>query len=192
MMKTVIRCNWANQSEIERDYHDTEWGIPVHDDKHLFRMLMLEGMQAGLSWVTILKKRENFYKAFDLFDPEIVMHYDAHKVEALMQDAGIIRNRLKIKAVIQNARAYVTLIEKHGSLNDFLWKHVSYQPIQNAWKTFDQVPANTPLSDEISKKLKAMGFTFVGSTIIYAFMQSIGMVNDHLINCAFYNNSLHG
>ena len=188
-METLIRCPWAEKSELEKAYHDTEWGVPVHDDKTSFKMLILEGMQAGLSWATILKKRENRCAAFDDFDPAIIKDYDETKCEALMHTDGIIKNRLKIRAAVTNAHAYYKLCEEFGSLDAYLWRAVNNTPIINTWKTMEEVPAKTELSDRISTDLKKRGFKFVGSTIIYAFMQSLGMVNDHLISCSFKNNN---
>lgn len=172
-------------SQIERDYHDAFWGKPLHGDHALFKMLMLEGMQAGLSWVTVLRKMEAFCQAFEDFVPEKVAAYDDQKVEELMQNEGIIRNRLKIKAVINNGKKYFDLVEKHGSLDQFLWGYVNHSPIVNSWQAMEEIPASTPLSQQISKDLKKMGFSFVGPTIIYAFMQAVGMVNDHLTSCPF-------
>ena len=184
-METITRCPWAEKSELEKAYHDTEWGVPVHDDKTLFKMLILEDMQAGLSWATILKKRKNRCAAFDDFDPAIIKDYDETKCEALMHTDGIIKNRLKIRAAVTNAHAYCTLCEEFGSLDAYLWRAVNNTPLINTWKTMEEVPAKTELSDRISADLKKRGFKFAGSTIIYAFMQSIGMVNDHLISCSF-------
>jgi DNA-3-methyladenine glycosylase I len=183
----VTRCDWATKSELEQNYHDEHWGIPVHDDKQLFKMIILEGKQAGLSWFTILKKMDTLCEAFDNFDPELLIHYDEDKVEALLQNDGIIKNKLKVKAVISNAKAYFKLRDKYGSLDHYLWSFVDHKPIVTAWTSIEQVPASTPLSDKISKDLKKLGFKFVGSTTIYALMQSIGMVNDHLTSCAFYH-----
>lgn len=181
----IIRCDWANNSDLERHYHDTQWGKPVHDDSVLFKMLILEGMQAGLSWSTILKKMDTISQAFDNFDPHIIKDYDEKKVEELLQNPGIIRNRLKVLAVINNAKAYLELCKEFGSLDHYLWSYVNYSPIVNSWEAIDEVPNNTQLSDEISKDLKKRGFKFVGYTIIYAYMQGIGMVNDHLITCSY-------
>lgn len=181
----IVRCGWATKSEIDKNYHDTQWGKPLHEEKALFKMLILEGMQAGLSWSLILRKMDSLCQAFDDFDPEKMIHYDEKKVEELLQDQGVIRNRLKINAAIHNARMYFLLCEKQGSLDAFLWNYVDHKPIINYWETSSEVPANTLLSDEISKQFKKEGFKFVGSTIIYALMQSIGMVNDHLVSCAF-------
>lgn len=188
--KQLIRCDWAVGKKVNeeyQEYHDTQWGVPVHDDRVLFEMLILEGMQAGLSWSTILNKRENFRKAFDNFEPEIIIHYDEKKIEALMQDAGIIRNRLKINAVKTNAGLFLEIQKEYGSFDKFLWSYVDYKPIINSWTEMSQVPVKTALSDKISKDMKKIGFKFVGSTIIYAYMQSIGMVDDHLTTCFRHN-----
>lgn len=182
----VRRCSWANRSTEEMEYHDKEWGRPEYDDHRLFAMLNLEGQQAGLSWTTILKKRESFYKAYDNFDPAVIIHYDGKKMEELLQDSGIIRNRLKIKAVVANAAAFFEVVKTYGSFHEFLWRYVDYTPIKNNWKSLSEVPASTPLSDTISKDMKKLGFKFVGTTIIYAYMQSIGMVNDHLCDCPLH------
>jgi len=168
------------------DYHDNEWGRPVHDDVKLFEMLTLEGAQAGLSWLTVLKKREAYREAFDQFDFNKVALYDDVKIEELVANATIIRNRLKIKSTITNAKLFLEVIEKHGSFDKFIWQYVDYQPIVNHWEKIEDLPATTPLSDKISKDLKKMGFKFVGSTIIYAYVQAIGMVNDHLKTCFLY------
>lgn len=184
-MDKIIRCDWANKGNLERHYHDTIWGKPVYDDRELFKMLILEGKQAGLSWSTILKKLDSLSEAFDDFDPYVIKNYDDKKIEELLQNKGVIRNRLKINAVINNAKAYLKLCEEFGSLNDYLWSYIDYSPILNLWETIEEVPTNTELSDEISKDLKQRGFKFVGSTIIYAYMQAIGMVNDHLVKCEF-------
>lgn len=185
--ETIKRCDWANRSALETSYHDKEWGRPEFDDRRLFAMLLLEGQQAGLSWTTILKKRENFYKAYDNFDPSLLIHYDHNKIEELLQNPGIIRNRLKIRAVITNAQAYFKVVEQYGTFHDFLWRYVDYKPIQNHRETLADIPARTPLSDTISKDMQKLGFKFVGSTIIYAYMQSIGMVNDHLTSCFLHD-----
>ena len=183
-MKT--RCNWSNKTQIYRDYHDYEWGVPVHDDWKLFEAIVLDGAQAGLSWETILNKRENYRIAFDNFDVEKVSQYGQDKIDELLQNSGIIRNRLKIKSAISNAKAFIEIQKEFGSFDTFLWNYVDGRPIQNHWKTLAEVPATTKLSDEISKELKKRGFKFVGSTIIYAFMQAIGMVNDHTVDCFRY------
>lgn len=185
-MKEQVRCPWAGDIPIYIDYHDHEWGRPAHDDNKLFEMLILEGMQAGLSWITVLKKRAAYREAFDGFDPEKVALYGEAKVEALMMNEGIIRNRLKINAAITNARAFLELVKKHGSFDRFIWSYVDHTPIIGHWERIEDVPANTPISDQISKDLKKMGFRFVGSTIIYAFMQATGMVNDHITGCFVY------
>lgn len=181
------RCDWANDNTLETIYHDQEWGCPVYDDKKLFEMIILEGKQAGLSWSTILAKRETIKEAFDGLDPEIIVNYDESKIEELLQNKGIIRNKLKINAVIDNAKAYFKVKEQYGSFSAFLWSYVNNKPIQNHWTDISQVPARTELSDLISKDLKKLGFKFVGTTSIYAFMQSIGMVNDHLTHCFLYD-----
>ncbi len=188
-MDKPTRCPWAGDLPIYIDYHDNEWGRPVHDDNKLFEMLILEGMQAGLSWLTILKKRENFRKAFDNFDPKKVARYTESKIEKLMTNEGIIRNRLKINAAVTNAKLFLEVQKKHGSFDKFIWSYVNNTRIENHRKTMADIPATTPLSDQISKDLKKMGFKFVGSTVIYAFMQAIGMVNDHIENCLCYHLS---
>ncbi len=183
----IVRCDWANKTQLEQHYHDTQWGKPVHDDKELFKMLILEGKQAGLSWATILAKMDTLCAAFDNFDPHKLLAYDDDRMEELLLDDGIIKNRLKVNAVLHNAKMYFYLCEKYGSLDAFLWRYVNYHPIINNWKKSSDVPTSTPLSDEISKQLKKEGFKFVGTTTIYAFMQSIGIVNDHLVACSFRN-----
>ncbi len=185
--ENIKRCDWATRHPAEQAYHDKQWGIPVYDDRELFKMLILEGMQAGLSWVTVLNKMEAFCEAFDDFRPEIVVNYDEQKETELMQNEGIIRNRLKIKSVSVNAKAYFRVCEEFGSFGNYLWGFVNHRPIVNSWKKIDEVPAKTELSDKISKDLKKRGFKFVGSTIVYAFMQAVGMVNDHLVDCDFRN-----
>jgi len=180
------KCFWAGDLPIYQDYHDFEWGRPVHDDRKLFEMLTLEGAQAGLSWITILKKRENYRIAFDNFDPNIVANYDDAKVEELMGNEGIIRNRLKINSAIINAKLFLEVQKQHGSFDKFIWGYVDNKPIVNKFKTIEDIPATTEVSDKISKDLKKMGFKFVGSTIIYAFMQATGMVNDHFTDCFVY------
>ena len=180
------RCSWAGELPIYIDYHDKEWGRPLHDDNKLFEMLILEGMQAGLSWITVLKKREAFREAFDGFDPGKVALYDAAKIQELLANEAIIRNRLKVNAAVTNAKAFLKVQEKYGSFDQFIWEYVDHTPIRNHWKNVDELPAATPLSDQISRDLKNMGFTFVGSTILYAFMQATGMVNDHVTDCFVY------
>jgi len=186
--KNIIRCAWTGDDELYQQYHDYEWGRPVHDDTRLFELLILEGMQAGLSWITILRKRENFRRAFDNFDVDKVMAYEEEKIEALLHNEGIIRNRRKIEAAIHNAHVFREIQNEYGSFDAFLWSYVD-KPIQNAWHTVSEVPATTELSDRISKDLKKHGFKFVGSTIIYALMQSIGMVNDHTTDCFCYRET---
>jgi len=181
------RCAWVPQdNELYIKYHDTEWGVPVHDDQLLFEFLILEGFQAGLSWITILKKRENFREAFDNFDPYKVSCYDEKKINKLMNNAGIIRNQLKIKAAVNNANAFLRIADEFGSFDSYIWQFVDGQPVINQWKTIDGVPASTDLSDKMSKDLKNRGFKFVGSTICYAHMQATGMVNDHTTDCFRY------
>jgi len=180
------RCYWAGNDPMYVDYHDNEWGRPVHDDIKLFEMLILEGMQAGLSWITILKKRDAFRKAFDGFDPYKVSVYDDEKIQELLTNEKIIRNRLKINAAVSNAKAFIKVVEEFGSFDKFIWGYVNYRPIINQWEKFSDMPARTPLSDKISKDLAKRGFKFVGSTIIYSFMQAVGMVNDHTTDCFAY------
>ncbi len=179
------RCAWAT-NPLQIAYHDTEWGVPVHEDRVLFEFLVLEGAQAGLSWDTILKKRENYRKAFARFDPRRVLRYDAAKVQRLVADPGIVRNRLKIEAAIQNARAFVGVQKESGSFDAYVWAFVGGRPIQNRWRTLKELPASTPEAETLSKDLKRRGFRFVGPTICYAFMQAVGMVNDHTIDCFRY------
>ena len=182
-MDEKTRCAWAGDDPLYIDYHDNEWGRPVHNDGKLFEMLILEGMQAGLSWITILRKREAYRKALDDFDIDKILLYDDAKIEELMQNAGIIRNRLKIGSVITNARAFRQIQEEFGSFDAFLWRYVDGKPVQNHWPAIADVPATTELSDTISKELKRRGFKFVGSTIVYAYMQAVGLVNDHTADC---------
>ncbi len=177
------RCGWCGDDALYVAYHDDDWGVPVHDDRLLFEMLILEGAQAGLSWLTILKKRANYRRAFDDFDAATVAQYGDADIERLMGDAGIVRNRLKIQSAIRNAAGVLRIREACGSLDAYLWKFVDGAPIQNHWKKLSEIPASTDVSDRMSKALKKCGFNFVGSTICYAFMQSVGMVNDHLITC---------
>lgn len=183
----LIRCDWCGTSDpIYVNYHDEEWGVPIYDDRLLFAKLILDGAQAGLSWITILKRRENYWAAFDQFDAETIVTYDDAKIEALMQDTGIIRNRLKINAVVKNARGYLQIVEETGSFTGYLWDFVGGKPIQNSWETMAEVPTETAESRAMSKALKKRGFSFVGPTICYAFMQAVGMVNDHLVSCFRY------
>jgi DNA-3-methyladenine glycosylase I len=176
------RCPWA-KSEIYRRYHDEEWGVPVHDDRSLFEFLVLEGAQAGLSWETILNKRESYRKAFDSFDARRIAAYDDAKIASLLVDPGIIRNKLKVNAAVKNAQEFLRVQTEFGSFDTYIWRFVGGSAIQNAWTSINQVPATTPQSDAMSKDLRARGFKFVGSTICYAFMQATGMVNDHLRTC---------
>ena len=182
-MENKIRCAWCEKDDLYRDYHDNEWGNPVYDDKILFEFLVLETFQAGLSWHTILKKRENFRKAFDNFEYKKVAKFDENKIQELLQDAGIIRNTLKIKATISNAVCFMKVQSEFGSFSNYIWKFTNGKPIDNKIKTMNDIPASTPLSDEISKDLKKRGFKFVGSTVVYAHMQATGMVNDHVADC---------
>lgn len=182
-MNEQKRCAWVEDIPIFIDYHDNEWGRPVHDDIKLFEMLTLEGAQAGLSWLTVLKKRESYRKAFDGFDYYKVALYDDQKIAELLMNEGIIRNRLKVNATINNAKLFIEVIEEYGSFDQFIWSYTDHTPIINHPKKMEDVPATTSLSDRISKDLKKMGFKFVGSTIIYAFMQATGMVNDHIVSC---------
>ena len=177
------RCSWATSDPSYFAYHDEEWGVPLHDDRRLFEMLVLEGAQAGLSWLTILKRRENYRRAFDGFDPQVVARYGDTESARLLGDAGIIRNRLKIKSAVTNARAFLKVQEEYGSFDHYIWDFVDGRPVQNAWTRLDELPARTALSDTLSKDLKRRGFSFVGSTICYAHMQATGMVNDHLVSC---------
>ena len=176
------RCGWA-KTEIYETYHDTEWGVPLHDDRMLFEFLVLEGAQAGLSWLTILKKRANYRQAFGGFDPAKVARYGAKDVKRLLGDAGIVRNRLKVASAVENAKAFLRVQEEFGTFDQYIWGFVDGQPIVNKWRELKQIPPRSELSDKISKDLKGRGFKFVGSTIVYAHMQATGMVNDHLVDC---------
>lgn len=182
-----VRCSWPGKDPLYIEYHDTEWGVPLYDDDKLFEFLILETFQAGLSWITILRKRENFRKALDNFDYQKIVNYGDAKFEELIQNAGIIRNKLKIKATISNAIAFMEVQKEFGSFSKYIWGFVDGQPIKNNCTNLSQIQANTPLSDEISKDLKKRGFKFVGSTVIYAHMQATGMVNDHTTECFRYN-----
>ncbi len=186
-MATQTRCDWCGTTdELYIDYHDKEWGVPVYDDQLLFAKLILDGAQAGLSWITILRKRKNYWQAFDQFDPEKIARYDEAKIADLLQNPGIVRNKLKVNSAVKNARGYLEIREEHGSFSDYLWRFVDGKPIQNSWQTMDDLPTQTEASQAMSKALKKRGFNFVGPTIIYAFMQAVGMVNDHTINCFRY------
>lgn len=180
-----IRCGWAS-GELYVRYHDEEWGVPVHDDRTLFEFLILEGAQAGLSWSTILNKREHYRAAFDGFDPRVVAGYDRKKTQELLRNEGIVRNRLKIASAVKNAKSFLRVQEEFGSFSRYLWQFVDGRPRVNSWKRLSQVPARTAESDALSKDLKRRGFNFTGSTICYAFMQAVGMVNDHLVSCFRY------
>ena len=178
------RCDWApTNNELYIKYHDEEWGVEVHDDRKLFEMLILEGAQAGLSWSTVLKKRENYRKAFDKFDYEKISRYDEGKIKELLNNAGIIRNKLKIKSAIRNAKVFLEIQKEFGSFDKYIWKFVNFKQIDNKFKSMEEIPASTELSDKISKDLKKRGMNFVGTTIIYAYLQSIGIVNDHQVDC---------
>ena len=185
-MTKVKRCPWAESDPFSCAYHDQEWGVTLHDDKKLFEFLFLEGAQAGLSWSTVLKKRAHYEKVFDGFDPRKVSLYDYRKIEKLLSDPGIIRNRLKIEAAISNAKCFLAIQKEFGTFDTYIYQFTSYKTKKNTWKTISEVPASTPESDAMSKELKRRGFRFVGSTICYAFMQAIGMVNDHITSCYRY------
>lgn len=180
------RCGWCTADPVYQAYHDSEWGVPTHDDRRLFEMLVLEGAQAGLNWLTILKKREGYRRAFDSFDVEKVARYGLKQVRRLLNDSGIVRNRLKVESAVRNACAFLDVQSEFGSFDAFVWRFVDSTPKQNAWTSLSQIPACTEESDAMSKELKKRGFNFIGSTICYAFMQSVGMVNDHVTDCFRY------
>ncbi|MBN2550870.1 MAG: DNA-3-methyladenine glycosylase I [Anaerolineales bacterium] len=183
----IVRCGWANtDDQLYLSYHDTEWGVPVHDDRVLFEFLLLEGFQAGLSWRTILYKRENFRLAFDGFDPELIARYGEEKIAELLANPGIIRNRLKVRAAVQNAQAFLAVRKEYGSFAAYLWQFTAGKPIQNSWRRMEEIPNHTRESDQMSKDLLQRGFKFVGTTICYAHMQATGMVNDHTVDCFRY------
>ncbi len=182
----VKRCGWATFSELEIDYHDKEWGLPVHNDRIHFEFLILEGAQAGLSWHTILQKRDNYRKAFRNFDPVKVSKFKEKQIEILLNNPGIVRNRLKVNAAVTNAKCFLETQAKHGSFNNFIWEYVDGKPIVNKWRSAKQVPATTKLSEQISKDLKKIGFRFVGPTIVYSYLQATGLINDHLTSCFRY------
>ncbi len=186
-----VRCAWVSNDQLYHDYHDKEWGLPVHDDRLLFEMLNLEGAQAGLSWITVLKKRERYQDVFDNFEADKIIHYDQNKIDTLLSDPGIIRNKLKVNAVITNAKAYLKIKAEYGSFDKYIWQFVDHKPIDNKFETISEVPAKTAISDQMSKDLKKKGFKFVGSTICYAFMQACGMVNDHTKDCFRYDEIAH-
>jgi DNA-3-methyladenine glycosylase I len=179
----IQRCAWANGDVLNINYHDTEWGVPVYDDRLLFEFLILEGMQAGLSWLTILKKRENYRQCFDHFEAEVVARYNQRKINQLLNNPGIVRNKLKIQAAVQNAKVFLQVQEEFGQFSNYIWQFVGGSPIQNRWENAQQIPVKTSVSDAMFKDLKKRGFKFVGSTICYAFMQAVGMVNDHITCC---------
>ena len=186
--ETEIRCPWCGSDPLYRAYHDQEWGVPLHDERRLFEMLTLEGAQAGLSWLTILRKREGYRRAFAGFDPQLVARFDETDIARLLADPAIVRNRLKVASTVSNARAVLEVQARYGSLDAFLWNFVDGRPIRNSWRSMAEIPASTPLSDTMSRELKRHGFRFVGSTICYAHMQATGMVNDHLTDCFRYDH----
>jgi len=188
---TRQRCGWAGDDPVYCAYHDSEWGVPLHDDRALFEFLLLEGAQAGLSWITILRKRENYRAAFDGFDTQRIARYGANKIESLLQNPGIVRNRLKVAAAVNNAQRFLEVQAEFGSFDAFVWQFVDGHPKQNTWRSLKEVPASTPESDAMSRELKRRGFKFVGSTICYAHMQATGMVNDHVTDC-FKHRELTG
>ena len=185
-IKEIKRCDWTSTNPLMIKYHDEEWGVPLHNDRKLFEFIILDAFQAGLSWNTIINKRKNFRKAFDNFDPVKISKYDAKKINELLNDAGIIRNKMKVNATIQNAKAFLLLKKEFGSFDKYIWQFTGGKTIVNKWKTLKELPAKTKESDAMSKDLKERGFNFVGSTICYAFMQAAGMINDHLVTCFRY------
>lgn len=184
--RRLRRCPWAGSDPLYLDYHDRQWGVPVHDDRELFEMLLLEGAQAGLSWLTILRRRQEYQRVFDGFDPRLLARWGERQIARALADPGIIRNRLKVAAAVRNARAFVAVVEEHGSFDRYLWELAGGAPRQNRWRTLAEVPAETAESKALSRDLRARGFTFVGPTICYAFMQAVGVVNDHLVSCFRY------
>lgn len=186
-MDNKTRCAWCGTTDpLYIRYHDEEWGVPIYDDQMLFAKLILDGAQAGLSWITILRKRENYWAAFDQFNPEKIARYDEAKIGELLQNPGIVRNRLKVQSAVKNARGYLEIMEKEGSFSEFLWGFVDGRPLQNSWRSLAEVPTETKESQAMSKALKKRGFSFVGPTIVYAFMQAVGLVNDHVVDCFRY------
>ena len=183
-MKEVVRCGWANKDSARED-HDNEWGVPSHDDSYMFEMLILEGFQAGLSWITILNKRENFRKAFDNFDYNKIKDYKQDKIDELLKNDGIIKNKLKVNSTVDNAKAFIKVQEEFGSFDKYIWGFVNNKQIVNKWKDIKELPAKTELSDKISKDMKKRGFKFVGSTIIYSYLQAVGIIDDHIVTCSF-------
>jgi len=188
-LKSIYRCPWSLSSELMMKYHDEEWGVPIHDDKKLFEFMVLDTFQAGLSWSTVLNKRENFKKAFDNFQPEKIARYSDTKIQRLLNDEGIIRNKLKIHGTLNNAKSFIKIQKEYGSFDKFIWQFTSYKTIKNRWKDVKQIPPRTVHSDAMSEALYEKGFKFVGSTICYAFMQAVGIVNDHLVKCHRYNSN---
>lgn len=184
------RCKWCMTNQLYIDYHDNEWGVPIFDDRHLFACLTLEGAQAGLNWLTVLKKRDNYYKAFDQFNIKKIIKYDQDKIDDLLTNAGIIRNKLKIHSVVNNANKFLMIQKGFGSFADYQWQFIEGKPIINKWKKSSQIPSSTIISDQFCKDLKTRGFKFIGTTIIYAYMQAVGMVNDHLVDCYRYREVL--
>ncbi len=178
-----VRCGWCGTDPLYMTYHDVEWGVPVRDDRTLFEFLVLEGAQAGLSWITILRKREHYRLAFDGFDPVDVAGYDEERIAELLATPGIVRNRQKVRSAVSNARAFLAVQEEYGTFSDYIWSFTSGRPLQNSWRSIDQIPSTTPLAEAISRDLKTRGFRFVGPTIVYSHMQATGMVNDHLVTC---------
>jgi DNA-3-methyladenine glycosylase I len=192
MKKSRQSCSWPTSDPLLIEYHDKEWGVPLHDDRKLFEFLVLEGFQAGLSWLTVLRKRRNFRKAFDNFDFQKVARYDRRKINSLVKDSGIIRNRLKIEGAVTNARAFLQVRKEFGTFDAYIWKFTGGRPLHNGFRSLEELPAKTELSDRISMDLKKRGFTFVGSTIVYAHMQATGMVNDHIRSCFRYKELVQG
>lgn len=186
MSQQPQRCSWAGSDPLYQQYHDEEWGVPSHDDQHLFEMLILEGAQAGLNWLTILKKRENYRQSFDDFNAAKMANYSSDKIAALLQNPGIVRNRLKVNAAVSNARAFLAVCDEFASFDEYIWQFVGGEPVVNHWQTLAEVPVSTPASEAMSRDLKKRGFRFVGPTICYAYMQAVGMVNDHTRNCFRY------
>ena len=189
-LKSIYRCPWSLSSALMVKYHDEEWGVPIHDDKKLFEFMVLDTFQAGLSWSTVLNKRENFKNAFDNFQPEKIARYSATKIQRLLSDEGIIRNKLKIHGTLNNAKSFIRIQKEYGSFDKFIWQFTGYKTIKNSWKDVKQIPPRTAHSDAMSEALYEKGFKFVGSTICYAFMQAVGIVNDHLVKCHRYNSNL--
>ncbi|VAW65513.1 DNA-3-methyladenine glycosylase [hydrothermal vent metagenome] len=192
MMVKKKRCDWVGENELYQKYHDEEWGMPSYDDRHLFEMLNLEGAQAGLSWITVLKKRQTYKKAFDNFEAKKISRYTQKKIDKLLQNPGIIRNKLKVNAAITNAKIYLEIQKEYGSFSEYIWQFVNGKPIVNKWKKLSEVPVSTKESDVMSKALKKRGFKFIGTTICYAYMQAVGMVNDHTTDCACYKKCCKG